>query len=81
MKKIEVEWIDSCSPGDGFAHLTRRDADEITPLLMRNLGYLVSEDDECVRIAANVSETGVFRELICIPKVCIKKRRLVKGGF
>lgn len=68
-----VQWTDACGP-DAVVTLTRPDIDELEPLGMAEVGFLVKETDTHIVLAPQISAEDGFRRPICIPKVCITER-------
>ena len=85
-KLVEISWIDSENWKSGWdyiedvvKHYTAFGHD-----VMRSLGYIIGETDECVMLAGDLQfneSWGVSRaNRICsIPKVCILKIKKVDG--
>lgn len=74
-----VRWVDACGP-DSATPLTAVDVIAMKPLPMNDIGFLVSEDSKCIVLAPELSDDGIIRRAICIPKGCIVKRvRLEKA--
>lgn len=71
-----VEWLDACGPNDmeGFCE---EDLEGLTPLLMRDVGFLIKKPTH-VLLAGNKSDEGVYRRLICIPNGMVKKIRILR---
>ena len=53
MKKAEVIWLDACLEE---AHVPQEAIGDIQPLRRKNLGYLISEDSDAIRLAFGVIE-------------------------
>ena len=73
MKLVKIEWIDSCSSNTEWMLLSDIDED-IQPIRITTVGFLMQETGECVTVAQNY---GVEPEQACnfmtIPKGCILK--------
>lgn len=68
-----IEWEDSASLA-GATWNTLEDVSKQVPLVCKSVGWIVSEDKHCVRLAAHISGDDVGGDL-CIPKSSIVKRR------
>lgn len=70
MKTLIIDWVDSAS-SDSLNGIAK----------CQTIGFLIKETDEYVAIAQN-RDTGKnfcpFGEIICIPKVAITKKRIIK---
>jgi hypothetical protein len=73
-----VQWTDACGP-DSVVTLTLPDIDELEPLDMAEVGFLVKETGAYIVLAPQISSEDGFRRPICIPKVCITKRTQLFG--
>ena len=50
-KIVEVEWLDAWATTDG---ITARQADQHEPVVTRTVGYLISENQHGITVAADV---------------------------
>jgi hypothetical protein len=73
---VEIEWLDAAGP-DVSTTFDLQDAWEIRPLKMKDVGYLVHEDEECVILSPELSSSGGCRRLICIPIRHILSRKVL----
>lgn len=75
MRKVEVIWVDACIEE---AHIPLSGAETLTPILRRNMGYVVHEDTEAMIILFGILENvwkgnSAGDVPLCIPKGMIKK--------
>ena len=76
MKLLYIEWLDAVSnEGGGWNKL--RDTENLTPDLVRSVGRVVKETKDYVTIISHNGDDDVGGDF-CIPKACIKKRRVLK---
>ena len=82
-KLLYVEWVDATGPGDsgwmdndGLAEFLGRE------LRIREVGFLVKEDDEYISLVAGLSEepedsewVSHYHRVLKIPQGCVKKRK------
>ncbi len=77
-KVFLVDWIDSC----GQEGWISKDNLQVHATMCQTIGFLVGETDEAIALALNRSTMGEgyrpYGEIICIPKVAIKKMRQLK---
>ena len=59
MRKVEVTWLDAWSSSDDAPIEAIQG---LKPITRRNLGYLLSEDDEGIILAAGISEKAIIGE-------------------
>ena len=65
---VEVHWLDSAEmPGWQLED----DAQEQRPLMVRTVGLLLHENDDCVTVAASVTEQGGPNAPLSIPRCAI----------
>ncbi len=76
MKICEVQWIDAAGPADEST-FTLEEAAGVKILPMKDVGYLISEDERQIVIASQISEVGGCRRIIAIPKSGIVKKRVL----
>lgn len=79
-KIVEVSWVDSCTNGQWAPpefHLK-----ESNPTMCRSVGYvLVDEPSRLVLVQNKSLSTGHIADTMSIPRVAVKKIRVLKGGF
>ena len=76
MKLAYVEWVDAVSIGTG-GWVKLRDVEKLTPDLVRSVGWVVEETQEYLTMISHNGDNEVAGEF-CIPKTCIRKRRILK---
>lgn len=76
MKIALVEWWDAAAT-DPTVALNEEGLQTITPLLMKEVGFLQEYEDYIV-LYSNVSEEGMHRRMIAIPKGMIVKIKRIK---
>ena len=69
---IYVEWIDAGTTSSGSPWTDKSDAVD-TNLLVKSLGFLLSENEDSITVYAHDTEDEVCGQ-ITIPKCTIKKR-------
>ena len=69
MKLVYVQWMDSCGLNNGVWK-SRDDAEEMEPLVIDSVGYVLKETEEHITIASHVCEHQVSGEM-SIPKSAI----------
>ena len=75
---VLVQWVDAAAP-DSLECLTEKDVHELAPLVMEDVGFYFDNGD-AVTLVGNISEQGLMRRVITIPKVnVIKVVRLKRG--
>jgi hypothetical protein len=75
MKHFKVEWVDSHST-HGWGYLSE---DTQTVFPCTSVGYLVSEDKECMKLVMTISDNiDYVHTILTIPKCSIKKVRELK---
>lgn len=72
---VYIEWDDSHFPEDG-GWLTPEQVD-LTPMIIRSVGYPIKETKKHITIAAHTAST-CMSGLMTIPKSAILKRRTLK---
>jgi len=80
MRKVEVIWADACFEE---AHIPLSGAESLTPLIRRNVGYVVCDDAEKITIIFGVIENiwkgnSAGDITLCIPKGMIKEIKELK---
>ena len=79
-KKMEVEWVDSCSD-TRWADIGYYRANASTSLC-RSTGYLLSKTEDTIILIQSISgTTDNVAESISIPMVAVTKMRVLKGGL
>lgn len=79
MKILQIDWIDSASEHGWLS--TSEVENRPTVAHCQTVGYLVKETKDVVSIAQNRDMDGThypFGEIITIPKVAIKKKKILK---
>ena len=76
MKLVYVEWLDAVSIGTG-GWVKLRDVEKLTPDLVRSVGWVVEETRDYLTMISHNGDNEVAGEF-CIPKACIRKRRVLK---
>ena len=76
MKTVYLEWHDAQSMAEG-AWQRRKDVEKLTPALVRSVGWILTETKDHITLIAHDGENEVGGDF-CIPKACIKKRRVIK---
>ena len=71
MRLVLVEWVDSCS-FVGSLWIGKDNVEGLDPHSCKSVGWIVKEDDECIVLAASLSDHE-YSGNMCIPKVCITK--------
>ena len=74
-KIICVEWLDSRGVTSEWEIL--EDLEELRPVVITSIGYLLSENKGYITICQNISPDQVAGR-ITIPKRCITKRKYLK---
>jgi len=80
MRKVEVTWVDACLEE---AHIPLSGAETLTPLVRKNMGYVVRDDAEAITIQFGVIENiwkgnSASDIPFCIPRGAIKKIKELK---
>jgi len=80
MRRIEVIWVDACIEE---AHIPLSGAETLTPLVRRNVGYVVREDAEAIIIQFGIIENiwkgnSASDIPLCIPKGMVKEIKELK---
>ena len=78
MKLVYLEWVDSVSAPDG-GWQDPKEVKKLTPDTVRSVGWIISETKDFVTLISHDGEHEVSGEF-CIPKACIKKRRVIRLG-
>ena len=65
-----IEWVDS-SIGSGW----RASHHDANIALIHTSGYLVYEDEEQVKLAQSIALNGNISDILCIPRVTIRRRK------
>ena len=75
--KVEIEWIDAYEMESGWHDL--KDAENITPLTVFSLGYVVKDTKEFIIISADIGRKGDSDcgRVQVIPKPWVKKIKLL----
>ena len=73
MKFAYVKWIDACSVDTEI-----REENIPREMIMETAGILVKSDHEGVIIAQDLLDDGRYRQTISIPKLYIKKKKILK---
>jgi hypothetical protein len=58
--------------GDAYANLAYYEPNrgqDLTPMVIKDVGWICEENDECIVLCGSVSETGSQRNLAVIPNV------------
>lgn len=76
MKMVEIVWEDASGPPDEQT-LTEEEVRSLRPLTMHDLGYEVERNDKYTTLVGQISEVGGHRRIITIPRVGIKRRRVL----
>lgn len=71
-RPVEIKWVDSCSRGMPWTD--RDDLANLSPAVIRSVGFVVAESDDSVTLAAHLSPHQVAG-VMCIPRVAITSRR------
>lgn len=82
MKEIQIaviEWIDATYYKADYI-FDGEDIPLIEPKTLHSVGILVCETDECVAICQDIVE-GMGRMILSIPKISIKKMKVIKHKF
>jgi len=76
LKRVEVAWLDAITY---MEHVPRAEAEK-KPLASRStIGYLISADRDCVRLASTYDESDdEFADITVIPRPWVKKVRSVR---
>jgi len=80
MRIIEVTWVDACLEE---AHILLSGAETLTPLVRKNVGYVIHEDAEAIVILYGVIENAWKGNSasdipLCIPKGMVKEIKELK---
>ena len=79
-RKVEVEWIDSCSTGRWASEEDYRQNAGIS--VCRSTGYLLSKDKREVILVQSMSNTTAnMADAIAIPTKAVVKVRKLRGGL
>lgn len=73
MKRVEVTWVDSCSPERYWNWDVDGKADMIT-----TVGYVARRDKKTISLVASIGRGGSKGGWMTIPRVAIKKIRKLK---
>lgn len=76
-KIIELTWVDS-SATRGWNYIPSLSGETNKTLTIKYIGYLISENKDCVCISTSLSHHGSTMDPLYIPKVAITKRRFRK---
>jgi len=76
-KMVYLEWVDSASSRAGWISPDRLD---YTKLMCATAGFVLREDKESITVVGSygIDEYGNVHSDITIPKIAIKKRRVLK---
>ena len=78
MKLYYVEWIDSQSTTGWIFDNDDDYIDELIPSKCKTVGWLLRETNDCIVLAQSTADGNSTTERMCIPKCCIKKKRIIK---
>ena len=79
-KKVEVEWIDSCS-SHGWTSVEEH-RENGTTAHCRSIGYVISQDKAFLCLAQSMGGTTQnVADVISIPMVAVLKMKKVLGGI
>ncbi len=71
-----IEWLDHCSLGGGRTWQPRSDVEELEPIKVRSVGWVIKEGEDALTMISHQHADEVYGELIII-KSCIKTRRVL----
>ena len=79
--EIDVKWHDAKAGGGGWESIEYLIHD-VTLEYCLTRGYLIYEDEDCIKVAQTIGESGYLNQ-ITIPKGCVKteKRRKCTGNI
>ena len=79
-KMAIIYWVDSTQPLPSWRHI--EDAPELKCINCRSMGWIISENDDCVMIASNIgdpdSDNMRASGFMIIPKCSIKQRTVLQ---
>ena len=75
MKRVEIEWEDSCLINDW---LTEEQVMLIGNPQALHIGYLVNEDDNSYTLVMGYSDSGLYHARFTIPKGCVKSIKTLR---
>lgn len=79
-KRIEIEWIDSCTHGRWESAEFHRE--NSSPTTCRTIGYIVASTPKKVVVAQSMSkDTGGVADTMAIPRSCVLSIKHIKDGF
>ena len=76
MRLVYIEWLDAVSNADG-GWQRMKDVEKLTPDLVKSVGWIVKETRDYLTVISHNGDNEVGGDF-CIPKACIKKRRVLK---
>lgn len=68
--EIDIRWHDATANGGGWETIPHL-IEDVTPEYCLTRGYLVHEDEDCLRIAQTLGESGYLNAVV-VPRGCIK---------
>jgi len=77
MKAVYLEWLDSVTLDSGGWSDIKKEIMPLTPDLVKSVGWVLKETDDYVILVSHLENAEASGEF-CIPKACIKKRRVIK---
>lgn len=69
---VYIEWRDSCSMNGTWSRM--HEVEDMEPCTIRSIGWLVSETNEHVVVAAHISNNDSLSGDLCVPKAVITHR-------
>lgn len=75
-KLLYIKWIDSVSLYTGGWH-SFEDIEGMEPTMIDTVGYLIKETKDYITVASSLNPFEASGD-ICIPKVCIKQKKIIK---
>jgi hypothetical protein len=80
IKIVLIEWIDSTYYKCDYI-CEGEDIPIVEPKTLYSAGIFIGETDSCVAICQDVIEEGMGRMVLSIPKISIKKMKVIKQKF
>ena len=76
---VLVEWVDT-QVLDPYLMFGLDELENVKPVLMRTVGFLIRNDEECIVLSKEfIEESKQVRIVHVIPKCCVKKIKKLKG--